>query len=464
MITCDLAVIGAGPGGYVASIRAAQLGLRVVCIEKESALGGTCLRIGCIPSKALLESSEHFHRTQTDLARHGVLVQGVALDLAAMMKRKTQVVAALTQGVAGLFKKNKIERLQGAARIAGKDGERWQVAVGDEQVSAKWVLIATGSEPAALPGIVLDGDLIGTSTEALSYPSVPKHLVVIGAGVIGLELGSVWRRLGAKVTVLEYADRILPSLDRDVSEAAKKVFVKQGIEFRLGVRVTAATASAGLGHVAFEANGTRQELTCDRVLVAVGRTPHTAGLGLVEAGVELDTRGRIVTRDHFATTATGIFAIGDVIAGPMLAHKAEDEGMACAERLATGYGHVDYTTIAAVVYTDPEIATVGASQEDLIARGIAFKVGSFPFMANGRARAMGSTDGFVKILADAASDRVLGAAIVGPHASELIAEVATAMAFGASSEDIARTCHAHPTLSEAVREAALAVDGRAIHA
>ncbi|MBI5607303.1 MAG: FAD-dependent oxidoreductase, partial [Deltaproteobacteria bacterium] len=314
MSPCDLAVIGAGPGGYVASIRAAQLGLAVVCIEREAALGGTCLRVGCIPSKALLESSEHFHRAHGELARHGVMVQGVGLDLAAMMKRKTQVVSALTQGVAGLFKKNKVERLQGTARIAGKDGERWQVAVqtagGEVVVSAKWVLVATGSVPVTLPGVALDGDRIGTSTEALSYPSVPEHLVVIGAGVIGLELGSVWRRLGAKVTVLEYADRILPGLDRDVSEAARKVFAKQGLEFRLVVRVTGAVADGGACRVTFAEGDQEHALSCDRVLVAVGRRPNTSDLGLAEAGVELDARGRIVTGDHFATTAAGIFAIG----------------------------------------------------------------------------------------------------------------------------------------------------------
>ncbi len=464
----DLVVIGAGPGGYVAAIRAAQLGLQVACVEKEPALGGTCLRVGCIPSKALLESSEHYHKAQGELARHGVVISQAGLDLAQMLKRKDGVVNALTQGVAGLFKKNKVTRLQGLGTILGQADGAWRIGVtaadgAASELTAAKVLIATGSEVTPLAGVELDGDRIGTSTEALKYPSVPEHLVVIGAGVIGLELGSVWQRLGAKVTVLEYLPRILPGIDAEIAALGLKILTKQGIAFELGVKVTGARRDGETCTVTYQAGDATKTLQCDRVLLAVGRRPFTRGLGLENAGIALDSRGRIPVDPHFATSAAGLYAVGDVIAGPMLAHKAEEEGIACVEHMVTGWGHVDYEAIPAIVYTDPEIATVGKSEEELQQAGIAYRKGSFPFIANGRARALGSTDGMVKILAHAETDRVLGCAILGPRAGDLIAEVAVAMAFGASSEDIARACHAHPTLAEAVKEAALALDGRAIH-
>lgn len=456
----DLAVIGAGPGGYVAAIRGAQLGLKVACIEKEALLGGTCLRIGCIPSKALLESSEHFERARHGLAAHGVKVGGVELDLPTLLRRKDQVVQTLCKGVEGLFKKNKITRFQGQARFAGKNRLSIESAGKTEEIEAKNILIATGSKSANLKGVEVDGDHIGTSTEALSFPAVPKHLVVIGAGYIGLELGTVWRRLGAKVTVLEFLDRILPGTDAEIAADALKLLKKQGIEFRLGCRVTGAKRDGEQCKVTIEGG---EPIVCDRVLLAVGRTPNTDGLALEAAGVKLDERGRILVDDHFATNVPGVYAIGDVIRGPMLAHKAEEEGIACVERLVTGYGHVDYNTIPGVAYTHPEIASVGQNEEQLKAAGVAYRKGVFPFMANGRARALGETDGKVKILADQTTDRVLGVHILGPRAGDLIAEAAVAMSFGASSEDIARTCHAHPTLPEAIKEAALAVDGRVIH-
>jgi dihydrolipoamide dehydrogenase len=457
--THDLVVIGAGPGGYIAAIRAAQLGLNVACIEKEAALGGTCLRVGCIPSKALLESSERFADVKHGLGTHGIKVQGVELDLAAMLKRKDAIVRQLTNGVGGLFKKNGVTRYTGTGRLLG--GGR--VAVDGSQpveLQAKHILIATGSQVAGLPGIVFDGDRIGTSTEALAYPEVPGHLVVIGAGVIGLELGSVWSRLGAKVTVLEYLDRILPGTDTEIAAQARKVFEKQGIVFQLGVRVTGAKVEGGQVVVTRDGG---EPITCDRVLVAVGRKPNTEGLGLDAVGLETDMRGRIPVDAHFQTSVPGVYAIGDVIAGPMLAHKAEEEGVACVEHIVTGYGHVNYDTIPNVVYTMPEVASVGRTEEELQAAGIPYRKGSFPFMANGRAKALAITDGQVKILAHAETDRLLGVHIFGPWAGELIAEAATAMEFGATAEDLARTCHAHPTLSEAIKEAALAVDGRTLN-
>jgi dihydrolipoamide dehydrogenase len=456
----DLVVIGAGPGGYVASIRAAQLGLRVACVEREAALGGTCLRVGCIPSKALLESSERYEETRNGLKQHGVLTGDVSLDLAAMLRRKDSVVLALTKGVEGLFKKNRITRIAGQARLTGS--KRVVVAGSKESIEleANSILIATGSQSAPLPGVEVDHDRIGTSTEALAYPEVPGHLVVIGAGYIGLELGSVWRRLGSRVTVLEYLDRILPGMDAELAAEARKVFEKQGIEFRLKTKVTGAKVLNGRCTVRLNDDDV---MDCDRVLLAVGRRPNTEGLGLEAVGIQPDERGKIPVDERFQTTVPGIFAIGDVIAGPMLAHKAEEEGVAFAEMLVTGHGHVDYGVIPGIVYTHPEIATVGRSEEELQAAGVAYRKGVFPFMANGRARALGSTEGRVKILADAATDRVLGVHILGAHAGDLIAEAAAAMTFGASSEDIARCCHAHPTLSEALKEAALAVDGRAIH-
>lgn len=456
----DLVVIGAGPGGYVAAIRAAQLGLDTACVDKEPRLGGTCLRVGCIPSKALLESSEKYQEVVAGLADHGIATGEVRLDLATMLARKDKLVADLTDGVAGLFKKNKVTRYEGTAGLEGPG--KVAVAGRDEAtLSAKHVLIATGSVPASLPGVELDHDVIGDSTTALSYPAVPRHLIVIGAGSIGLELGSVWRRLGAEVTVVEYLDRILPGTDLEIAREAQKLFKRQGLQFVLKARVTGARREATEALV--EIDG-REPLRGDRVLVAVGRRPYTEGLGLDRVGITLDERGRIPVDAHYRTRADGIYAIGDVIAGPMLAHKAEEEGIACVERIATGWGHADPDTIPGVCYTDPEIAGVGQTEEQLKEAGVPFRKGVFFFRANSRARALERIDGRVKILAHRDTDRVLGVHIIGPHAGDLIAEAVAAMAFGASSEDIARVCHAHPTLAETIKEAALAVDGRAIHA
>jgi len=462
----DLVVIGSGPGGYVAAIRAAQLGLKTACVEKRETLGGTCLNIGCIPSKALLFSSERFHEAGHGLARHGIKVAGVELDLPAMMAQKDSVVTANTSGVAYLFKKHKIDWIKGTARIAAPG--LVEVALkqgGQQQVKTRHILIATGSESTPLPGIAIDEQRIISSTGGLSLPSVPKHLVVIGGGYIGLELGSVWRRLGSEVTVVEFLDRILPGMDGEVSKVMERLLRKQGIAFKLGTKVTAAVPSeAGVTLTLEPAKGGASEtLAVDVVLVAVGRRPHVEGLGLEAVGVALDERGRVKTDGHYATNIPGIHAIGDAIAGPMLAHKAEDEGIALAEILAGQAGHVNYDAIPGVVYTWPEAASVGQTEEQLKEANIAYKVGKFPFSANGRARAMAMTDGFVKILADQATDRILGAHVVGPEAGDLIAELVLGMEFSAAAEDIARTCHAHPTLNEAIKEAALAVDGRAIH-
>jgi dihydrolipoamide dehydrogenase len=444
----------------VAAIRAAQLGLKTAVVEKETALGGTCLRIGCIPSKALLESSEHYIEAKTRFNSHGIKISGLELDLGAMLKRKDQIVSNLTKGVDGLLKKNKITRYSGHARLAGSGKVEIEGKEGKTVVEASRILIATGSKPASLPNIKLDGDKIGTSTEALSYGQVPGHLVVIGAGFIGMELGSVWLRLGAKVTVLEYLNRILPGMDGEIAGEAQKIFEKQGFEFRLGRKVTSAAAKGNGALVECEGG---EKIECDRVLMSVGRIPNTENLGLEALGVKTDKRGRIEVKANFETNIAGIFAIGDVIAGPMLAHKAEEEGIACVEQIATGHGHVDYNTIPGVCYTHPEIASVGQTEEQLKEAKIAYRKGSFPFRANGRAITLGEVEGRVKILADEKTDRILGVHILGPRAGELIAETTAAMAFSASSEDLARTCHAHPTLPEAIKEAALAVDGRAIH-
>lgn len=456
----DLVVIGAGPGGYVAAIRAAQLGMNVVCVEREAALGGTCLRVGCIPSKALLESSELYAACQERVGTHGIRFEAVTLDLRAMLRRKDETVGALTRGVAGLFRKHTITRYTGQGRITGVG----QVVVEDGKetigLAARRILIATGSAPAELPGVALDGDRIGTSTEALSYPDVPGHLVVIGAGYIGLELGSVWRRLGARVTVVEYLDRILPGMDTEIAAEARRLFERQGLEFRLGSRVTGARVEGG-GCVVECLDA--EPLHCDRVLVATGRRPMTRGLGLESVGITLDVQGRIPVDERFATGADAVYAIGDVIRGPMLAHKAQEEGIACVEALAGGGARINYEAIPSVVYTAPEIASVGRTEDELQEAGIEYRKGTFPFLANGRARVLDHTEGRIKVLADKKSDRVLGVHILGPRAGDLIAEAAAAMEFGASSEDIARTCHAHPTLAEALREAALAVDERALH-
>jgi dihydrolipoamide dehydrogenase len=455
----DLVVIGAGPGGYVAAIRAAQLGLNTACVEMEPALGGTCLRVGCIPSKALLESSHLYQQAQQQFRDHGIVADGLKVDLPAMLKRKDQIVGSLTKGVDGLFRKNKVTRYVGRGKIVAPG----KVAVdGPEAVElqAKHIIIATGSYSAPLNGVEVDHDRIGTSTEALSYPEVPKHLVVIGAGVIGLELGCVWARLGAKVTVLEYLPRILPGMDTELAAEAQKIFTKQGLEFRLGMRVVAAKVKDGQCVVECAEN---PPISCDRVLLAVGRLPNIAGLGLDELGVTRDERGRIVVDDKFRTNVAGLYAIGDVLSGPMLAHKAEEEGIACVDGIAGGYCHVNYDAIPGVVYTEPEIASVGKTEEQLSQEETPYRKGTFPFMANGRAKALGMTEGRVKILAHAETDRVLGVHILGPRAGDLIAEAAVAIEFGASAEDIARSSHAHPTLAECLKEAALAVDGRAIH-
>jgi dihydrolipoamide dehydrogenase len=461
----DLIIIGAGPGGYVAAIRAAQLGLKTACIDKRGTLGGTCLNVGCIPSKALLHSSEKFEEAQNHLAEHGVKVGKVELDLKTLMARKDKVVDDLTKGIGFLFKKNKVTGITGSARIA-KPGEVVVSADGkDSSYTAENILIATGSEVTPLPGVEIDEDRIVSSTGALSLAAVPKHLVVVGGGYIGLEMGSVWRRLGSKVTVVEFLDAIVPNMDGEVGKAMHKTLEKQGMIFKLGTKVTGAKATKTKVALTVEpaAGGDAETIDCDIVLVSIGRVPFTVNLGLEDVGVEMDGRGVIQVDGNFKTNVDGIYAIGDVIPGAMLAHKAEEEGIACVERLAGQATHINYDAIPSVVYTWPEAASVGKTEEQLKDAGIDYNKGSFPFMANSRARANGDTDGFVKILADAATDEVLGVHIIGPDAGTMIAELALAMEFGASSEDIARTCHAHPTLNEAVKEAALAVEGAPIH-
>jgi dihydrolipoamide dehydrogenase len=459
----DLVVIGGGPGGYVAAIRAAQLGLRTACVDKRASLGGTCLNIGCIPSKALLQSSEKYVEAKRALADHGVKIGEVALDLGQMMARKDRVVTTLTRGVEFLFRNNRIDWLKGAGAIAAPGRVAVSGADGAvHEVEAGAIVIATGSDSAPLPGIAIDEERVLSSTGALALNHVPRRLAVIGGGYIGLELGSVWQRLGAEVTVIELLDRIVPTMDGELATALQRVLTRQGIAFRLGSKL-AGVREAGDGLVLDIDATERGSLDADAVLVAVGRRPFTQGLGLAAAGVRCDAQGRIVVDDGFATSTPGIYAIGDVIRGPMLAHKAEEEGIAIAERLAGQKPHVNYDAIPAVVYTWPEVASVGNSEEELKSAGIDYRVGKFPFTANPRARANGDTEGFVKILADKASDRVMGVHIIGPDAGTLIAEATLAIEFGASAEDIARTCHAHPTLSEALKEAALAVDGRAIH-
>jgi dihydrolipoyl dehydrogenase len=458
----DVVVIGGGPGGYVAAIRAAQLGLKTACVDKRGALGGTCLNIGCIPSKALLNSSAKFAETKNGLAKHGVKLDGVALDLNAMMATKDQVVTGLTRGVEQLFKKNKVEWVKGAGRIE-KPGV---VAIDDgRRLETRNIIIATGSDSVPLKGVDVDEERIVTSTGALSLKSVPERMVVVGAGYIGLEMGSVWSRLGSKVTVVEFLDRILPGMDGEVAKQFQRILQKQGFEFRLGAKVTGAkkTNKGVILTIEPTKGGPAESIEADVVLVAIGRRPFSEGLGLDRAGVALDERSRVKTDAHFRTNVEGIYAIGDVIAGPMLAHKAEEEGVAVAEIIAGQAGHVNYETVPGVVYTHPEVASVGKTEEELKAAGIEYKVGKFPFLANSRARAVVDTDGFVKILADAKTDRVLGVHIIGPEAGTVIHECVMAMEFGASAEDIARAFHAHPTLNEAVKEAALGVAGRAIH-
>jgi dihydrolipoamide dehydrogenase len=457
----DVIVIGAGPGGYVCAIRAAQLGMKVACVEKRATLGGTCLNVGCIPSKALLHSSEEFHHTAHALKDHGVLVDTVKFDLARMQARKGEVVSANVKGVEFLFRKNKVTWLKGTGRISGPG----KIDVDGTTYDTKHTVIATGSESVPLAGVEVDEKQIVTSTGGLELDKVPGHLVVIGGGYIGLELGSVWRRLGAQVTVVEFLDRIVPTMDGEIAKAFERILTRQGIKFRLGTKVTSARKGNDGVTLTLEPakGGNAEELKADIVLLSIGRRAYADGVGLAEAGVELDERGRVKTDAHYATNVPGIHAIGDAIAGPMLAHKAEDEGVAAAEIIAGQAGHVNYDAIPNVVYTFPEIASVGKTEEELKAAGIAYNVGKFPFTANGRAKVNLTTDGFVKILADAKTDRVLGVHILGPDAGNMIAEAAIAMEFGASSEDIARTCHAHPTLTEAVKEAAMAVAKRSIH-
>ena len=462
----DLVVIGTGPGGYVCAIRAAQLGLKTAVVEKRATHGGTCLNVGCIPSKALLHASHAFEEVTHHLPELGITVGKPKLDLAKMMTFKDEGVSGNVKGIDFLFKKNKIDPVRGTGRIAGPGRVEVTAEDGATQVlETKAIVIATGSDVARLPGIEIDERTVVSSTGALALPAVPKRMLVIGAGVIGLELGSVWRRLGSEVTVVEYLDRILPGMDDEVAKQFQRILGKQGMTFRLSSKVTKVETGKGGAQVTIEpaAGGTPETLQADVVLVAVGRAPYTAGLGLAEAGVALDPKGRVVTDPHFATNVPGIYAIGDVIAGPMLAHKAEDEGVAAAEFIAGKAGHVNYAVIPSVVYTVPEVASVGRTEEDLKRENVTYNVGKFPFTANARAKVNRTTDGFVKILADAATDRVLGVHIVGPDAGNLIAEAAMAMEFGASSEDMARTCHAHPTETEAVKEAALAVEKRAIH-
>jgi len=462
----DLVVIGSGPAGYVCAIRAAQLGLKTAVVEKRKTFGGTCLNVGCIPSKALLHASEMFEEAGHGLAALGVKVGAPELDLPKMMGHKTDTVSANVNGVAFLFKKNKIDSHIGAGRITAPGKVEVTAEDGAKTtLETKAIVIATGSDVMPLKGVDIDEKRIVSSTGALELDKVPGRLVVIGAGVIGLELGSVWRRLGAEVEVIEFLDRILPGMDDEVAKQAQRLFQKQGVKFRLGAKVTGAKANAKGVTLTVEpaAGGEAEQVQADVVLVAIGRRPYTEGLGLQEVGVAVDERGRVTIDDHYRTNVPGIYAVGDVVVGPMLAHKGEDEGIAIAEMLAGKAGHVNYDAIPAVVYTQPEIASVGKTEEELKKAGVEYNVGKFPFTANGRARANLATDGFVKVLADKATDRVLGVHIVGANAGEMIHEAVVLMEFGGSAEDLARSTHAHPTMSEAVREAALAVDKRAIH-
>lgn len=462
--TFDLVVIGGGPGGYTAAIRASQLGMKTACVEKRETLGGVCLNIGCIPSKALLKSSELYEEAGHDFERRGITIGSLKLDLGKMMGVKQETVKGLTQGIEFLFKKNKVTHVKGTATLEG--GGRIAVTGAEARtLKAKNILIATGSDVTPLPNVEVDEKQIVSSTGALELPKVPKKMIVIGAGVIGLELGTVWRRLGAEVTVIEFLDRILPGTDNEVAKATQRILKKQGIEFLLGKKVTGAKKEKSGVTLTFEPSkgGDAETLKADVVLVAIGRRPYTEGLGLDDLGVERDRGGRIIVDKNFKSTVDGVYAIGDVIEGPMLAHKAEDEAVVCVEKMAGQKPHINYDTIPAVVYTWPEVATVGKTEEQLKEANIAYNVGKVPFVANSRARANGFTEGFVKILADKKTDKVLGVHIIGPDAGTIIHECVLAMEFGASSEDIARTCHAHPTLNEAVKEAALAVLGRTIN-
>lgn len=489
MADFDVIVIGAGPGGYVAAIRCAQLGLNTACVDDwksaqgKPSLGGTCLNVGCIPSKALLESSENLERVTHDFAAHGITASGVQFDLAKMLARKDKIVSDFTLGISQLFKKNKVTSLHGKAQLLGCDGNVWRIGiVGGEEVRAQHVIIATGSSPRVLPQAVLDGDRIVDNAGALAFSEVPKHLAIIGAGVIGLELGSVWRRLGAEVTLLEAAPNFMPAADEQVAKEALRAFTRQGLKIHLGVQIDeimpgkkevrltwrdaqpqrdAIFNAAETPHE--NGQGAAQELVADKLIVAVGRVPNTQGLGAEAVSLKLDTAGRIEVDEHCRTSLPNVYAVGDVVRGPMLAHKASEEGVMVAELIAGQAGHCDLNLVPWVMYAAPEIAWVGKTEQQLKAVGVAYKAGQFPFLANGRARALGETTGFVKILADAQTDRILGVHIIGPMASELIQQAVLALAFSASSEDLARTIHAHPALSEVVHEAALAVDKRALH-
>ncbi len=468
----DVLVIGGGPGGYVAAIRAAQLGFSVACCESnpyadpkgEPRLGGTCLNVGCIPSKALLHTSHLFEEAAHSFAGQGIKIGKPSIDVPAMVARKDQVVTQLTSGIKGLFKKNKVTQLNGHGSFVGQGGAGWQVKVGEEVVEAKQVIVATGSKPRHLPNVKVDNKVVMDNEGALAQQSVPKTLAIIGAGVIGLEMGSVWRRLGSEVTVLEMAPDFLPMADQDVAKEALKLFTKQGMNFQMGVKIGDIKAGKkGVAIAYTDKDGKAQSLDAERLIVSVGRIPNTDGLGADKVGLQLDDRGRVAVDAHNRTNLPGVWAIGDVVAGPMLAHKAMEEGVAVAETMAGQAGHVDFSTIPSVINTNPEIAWVGKTEQQLKAEGVAYKVGKIPFLANGRALGMGEPSGFVKMLADAKTGRILGVHIIGANASELISEGVLSLEFSAASEDLARICHAHPTLSEAVHEAALACDKRALH-
>ncbi|HEX2831345.1 MAG TPA: dihydrolipoyl dehydrogenase [Burkholderiales bacterium] len=468
----DVVVIGAGPGGYIAAIRAAQLGLSAACIDEwktgdgKPAPGGTCTNVGCIPSKALLQSSENYEHAGHAFADHGIQVKGLEIDVATMLKRKDKVVRQNNDGILYLFKKNKVTFFHGRGSFAGSDENGYQVAVAgakEETITARHVIVATGSNPRALPGTPFDNDLVLDNAGALAIPEVPKKLGVIGAGVIGLEMGSVWRRLGSEVQILEALPTFLGAADEAVAKEAAKAFKKQGLAIELGVKVTRVTAKKNVKVEYTDSSGKDRSATFDKLIVSIGRVPNTEGLNAEAVGLTLDERGFVAVDDHCRTNLDNVWAIGDVVRGPMLAHKAEEEGVAVAQRIAGQYGHVDFNTVPWVIYTSPEIAWVGKTEQQLKAEGVDYRTGSFPFMANGRARALGDTTGFVKMIADAKTDRILGVHVIGPMASELISEAVVAMEFGASSEDIAMICHAHPSLSEATKEAALAVDNRTLN-
>ena len=462
----DIVVIGGGPGGYVCAIRAAQLGLKAACVESRGALGGTCLNVGCIPSKSLLNLSENFHKAKKDFNQQGIEIDGIKLNIDKMMSNKNKSIQVLTKGVEFLFKKNKVTYFKGKGVLFSKnDIVVYDSSKNRTNIKAKNIVIATGSEASSLPGVDVDEKNIVSSTGALSFNKVPKRLAVIGGGYIGLEMGSVWSRLGSEVTVIEYLDYITPGMDREISNEFQKILTKQGIKFKLGYKVVSVNDNGNSVSIDYTdvKKSTKENIKVDKVLVSVGRKPYTEGLNLTKVGVKKDKKGRIEVNDKLQTSVENIFAIGDVIKGPMLAHKAEEEGIAVAEILAGQAGHVNYNVIPGVVYTSPEVATVGKTEEQLKEENKSYKIGKFPFLANSRAKVNNETDGFVKILADSNTDKVLGVHIIGPHCGDMIAEMALAMEFGASSEDIARTCHAHPTHTEAIKEAALAVDKRPIH-